>query len=1085
MIVLGEERAGKTSLVKSLVSLLSEQYEQVCHQQSTLGFESVSLPLNNHTQVLVWDFAGQLEYLPCHRHFLSSTLACYLVVVDVSKSIEEQMAVVNFWLTFLEDNLGPSKPTVMLVGTKSDQCLEDVTNVQFEDMSHRVSVVTEYFQSMVKIYSDAISFSPPNKEWCMTSKTDTASIDLLWKRIKEMVTLISATPTAPISIDHAWSLYECKNFFQNEVVVSREELSKFSFFDLQYWRDVGEVLSLPRASWVALNPSKIAKVMSLFTAPENHVGHIVTLHHTKSQSKAIATLMDITKLNEANCRNTMHALTDLGICFSHITPTNEKEYIFPCLLPVAESLLLPSDELRASSIGTTTCRYKGIQLSRRRSNNNLPISIEVFYHLLKFCWKLRDTAYPVCRNGVILRYSGESKYQNLSAPFTALLVFQTSSDNGGYGGYINIVVRGDEPEQFLTSLKTTFVQQMQELSFRLHVEDLCPKSIQEAGNYTLRSRSKHSLLPEEIERGALLNEDLLCLNRLWGPVFPSFFSDGKPHQVSKEHILRYFNVESHSLVVNAIDQGLVAIRIDGVTKNPILRAEYERVTQMFYQLLQRAKGGIDLDYEVTHVVVVFNPQLERDFFHTFMKLYHKKDKPTTEADEKREGGCQTFNSRQQRTLDFFSKGISPSLKCGSANLTMAWHGHVHENLWRNMVFGQFIPKECDEETIKKIEMKDLSKGDMGFFGRGAYFTQYPPYAAKYLRDEKVLQLSWLLAGDPYPVTEPIHGPGTMHGKQLKAGFDSHYAIVNRHGFAAEEEEAVSGDEFVLFRKEQVLPRYLVYFERSKAIVSSMTGRVLHGTPVKEKLPEAPVLICISTPHHLALLRLASTTEEDTTPVEVKHFLSPDTAMIWMLRRRDQVTEYHLKSHSLRIVFVNEGSKTTDFSGRRFYKFVRGDPDWRTIPFLFICESLTGAGFSNAETLDSKLWCQPDILTSFSKTFTSMAGLPGVPLHYWRYVSAPALLVQLESIRYPPPLQSSFSRGALHFKLFLNNKLLGKTDSILQLEGELAGVVKLVCCFNALHFLSITRSITSLCRTITCSNWLRRRLTQQVSSISVS
>jgi len=75
-------------------------------------------------------------------------------------------------------------------------------------------------------------------------------------------------------------------------------------------------------------------------------------------------------------------------------------------------------------------------------------------------------------------------------------------------------------------------------------------------------------------------------------------------------------------------------------------------------------------------------------------------------------------------------------------------------------------------------------------GRGAYFSQSPKYAAQYIKDEKVLQLSWLLLGRVYPVIEPPAGPGTLHGKPCISGFDSHYAVVNQDGIPCRSAEQV-------------------------------------------------------------------------------------------------------------------------------------------------------------------------------------------------------------------------------------------------------------------------------------------------------
>jgi hypothetical protein len=122
----------------------------------------------------------------------------------------------------------------------------------------------------------------------------------------------------------------------------------------------------------------------------------------------------------------------------------------------------------------------------------------------------------------------------------------------------------------------------------------------------------------------------------------------------------------------------------------------------------------------------------------------------------------------------------PSLILGlaAAGLDLVWHG----------TSGGVSAME----NICRTGFADLSKLNVGWHGRGMYFTHYAPYADYYFlcgghrpenltpEGEHALLLSWALIGTAYPVLErmdrvddPEH---LFHGGY--PGHDSHYALVN-------------------------------------------------------------------------------------------------------------------------------------------------------------------------------------------------------------------------------------------------------------------------------------------------------------------
>jgi hypothetical protein len=90
-----------------------------------------------------------------------------------------------------------------------------------------------------------------------------------------------------------------------------------------------------------------------------------------------------------------------------------------------------------------------------------------------------------------------------------------------------------------------------------------------------------------------------------------------------------------------------------------------------------------------------------------------------------------------------------------------------------------------------------------------------------------LLLSWVLLGKVYPVIESPIAPESMplrerpdlHGKPCVAGYDSHYATVDKYYYPCKENEQPMADEAIVFRTSQILPRYLMYYRKSTSATS--------------------------------------------------------------------------------------------------------------------------------------------------------------------------------------------------------------------------------------------------------------------------
>ena len=84
----------------------------------------------------------------------------------------------------------------------------------------------------------------------------------------------------------------------------------------------------------------------------------------------------------------------------------------------------------------------------------------------------------------------------------------------------------------------------------------------------------------------------------------------------------------------------------------------------------------------------------------------------------------------------------------------------------------------------------------------------------------------------YPVVERTDEPNSLMGSPCKPGYNSHYVLVKNddpnHGINYQpcnpETDVAEYDEVVVFDKDQVLPRYLVYYTRVESDELSVSYR---------------------------------------------------------------------------------------------------------------------------------------------------------------------------------------------------------------------------------------------------------------------
>jgi len=224
---------------------------------------------------------------------------------------------------------------------------------------------------------------------------------------------------------------------------------------------------------------------------------------------------------------------------------------------------------------------------------------------------------------------------------------------------------------------------------------------------------------------------------------------------------------------------------------------------------------------VTSVDVIYNPMLEQQFGYTndafnsqFKGLHNLRGEELP-----------TDLHREYLHELLISKNL---VSDQNSNPVAAWHGAPQDKL----------------DSICWYGLLSLASSDQGYYGKGIYLTQKPSYGEYYANNIKgsSLVLCWVLLGSPFPLTK------VKYGGDLTPGYTSHYVLVKKkkmavglcqsnkdfdllagvtNYFPVEANEKAEGDEIVVFRSEQVLPRYIVHYTVGPKIEAKASPQQQH------------------------------------------------------------------------------------------------------------------------------------------------------------------------------------------------------------------------------------------------------------------
>jgi hypothetical protein len=218
--------------------------------------------------------------------------------------------------------------------------------------------------------------------------------------------------------------------------------------------------------------------------------------------------------------------------------------------------------------------------------------------------------------------------------------------------------------------------------------------------------------------------------------------------------------------------------------------EYAKISKQFDQTY----------FRITHVYCVYNQTLDTLFSHRLETLSIRMNKEAFKPN----WGKETNVDQRMNVLKRIKTFVSEEYK--GVNIVPVYHG-------------------CSKESVYEIcetGFANLKLTDSGFFGTGSYGTTQSDYSCR-VYGKGVTLLCYTCFASAYPVIE-----GDMQkltGKSSYSNFDAHYAAVSpkdslkhqmrteRNYYPTKKGQTPTYDEFVVFQENQIIPRYIIYYEK--------------------------------------------------------------------------------------------------------------------------------------------------------------------------------------------------------------------------------------------------------------------------------
>jgi len=243
----------------------------------------------------------------------------------------------------------------------------------------------------------------------------------------------------------------------------------------------------------------------------------------------------------------------------------------------------------------------------------------------------------------------------------------------------------------------------------------------------------------------------------------------------------------------------------------LLQPTEEEAAAVRHLFAQRPPEG----YEIASVQRVYAPRRTQNFL---CEIEDLQSMGSASLDWAEEDKLPENKERRKKVWELFKQTVNPytSHKYSSVHFLPLWHGTQSNSL----------------DSILKAGYRYSGVNDLGYFGKGLYFTEEAAYASLYSKEEGVLLLNWIVTRSTYPV---IHeDQEKLLGKAKYKNYDSHFVPVvpTNPLYAAEMcHEALRSSqvyrykELVVFQTGAALPRYVVTIRKiaEKIIIRSQNA----------------------------------------------------------------------------------------------------------------------------------------------------------------------------------------------------------------------------------------------------------------------
>ena len=150
ILVLGNSAVGKTTLIRTLKMMITDDREYTAVTEPTTGIAKEEfISFKNKLRYIFYDFAGQVEFETVHSVHLQNLLTsgdknhfAFLLLVKGTDTIEENKKQIDRWISFVRGHVRINSTTVhvVLICTHDDKFKSD------KDQQQRKNALIEYFK---------------------------------------------------------------------------------------------------------------------------------------------------------------------------------------------------------------------------------------------------------------------------------------------------------------------------------------------------------------------------------------------------------------------------------------------------------------------------------------------------------------------------------------------------------------------------------------------------------------------------------------------------------------------------------------------------------------------------------------------------------------------------------------------------------------------------------------------------------------------------------------------------------------------------------------------------------------------------